>query len=409
MIDHDLIERASLRFEPPDDALERFTDRRRRRQRNKRIGSAVLALLLALVAIGGAAKVIHLGSARRPTPANSVTPPAVLHGLVAFASGGDANGRPLGAEQVYVVDASGRVTPLTSTQHDNNEPGDWSPDGRRLIVQRNFHGDQGQDLFLESLDGSPEVRLTDDTTFEGEAHFSPDGSRIAFVKDQGIDVMNADGSHVRQLTAQAGTASSSTFAWSPDGTRIVFARGTQLARYDSDIYVAETDGGGAIRLTSGVHAHCHRDVGGIWCDRYESPAWSPDGLRIAFVGVTEPVNPGPSEMEVFVMNADGSTPIRLTGLAGAPSGCEAPAWSPDGSLIAVQCVTGVFVMDADGSAIRGLTGPGFYGATWSPDGSQIGVAKDHHMYVVNVDGSGLAPLTNQAGREWGLPLWRPSG
>ncbi|MGA1195089.1 MAG: TolB family protein, partial [Candidatus Latescibacterota bacterium] len=99
----------------------------------------------------------------------------------------------------------------------------------------------------------------------------------------------------------------------------------------TDIFVANADGSGVARLTSG-NGRLH-----------SSPAWSPDGSLIAFesnlhqavvLGVT-PI----AEYELYVMNADGSNIKRMTFDGGANSQVRNPTWSPDGSQIAFEYVT----------------------------------------------------------------------
>jgi TolB protein len=84
-----------------------------------------------------------------------------------------------------------------------------------------------------------------------------------------------------------------------------------------------------------------------------TPAWSPDGKRLAF-SLEEPRG----QWAVHVANADGSNDVRLTdpSLLGG-----SPAWSPDGKLIAFEESVDerrhqqIFVMDADGSHARQIT------------------------------------------------------
>lgn len=64
MIDRKLIETAADRFDPPADAFERFTRRHGRKRRNRRIATAVLAMVVAAAAIGGLAKTFFAGPIR---------------------------------------------------------------------------------------------------------------------------------------------------------------------------------------------------------------------------------------------------------------------------------------------------------------------------------------------------------
>jgi hypothetical protein len=63
---HDLLERRASRYEPPPDLFDRVLDRRRRRDRNRRVGTAVVALAVAAAAIGGVARAFLSGPGTRP-------------------------------------------------------------------------------------------------------------------------------------------------------------------------------------------------------------------------------------------------------------------------------------------------------------------------------------------------------
>ena len=71
-----------------------------------------------------------------------------------------------------------------------------------------------------------------------------------------------------------------------------------------------------------------------------APSWSPDGTKIAFQSDRQ------TDYAVWVMNADGSNPIRLT-TPSTPAG--APSWSPDGTRIAYEQGGDIWVMNVDGS------------------------------------------------------------
>ena len=235
------------------------------------------------------------------------------------------------------------------------------------------------------------VRLTDGVS----PAWSPDGSRIAFARwlqgtfDGSIFVMNADGGDVTRLTH---TTVDFDPVWSPDGSRIAFMSG----RGDnSEIYVVNADGSGTTNLT---------DSPGF----DGNPAWSPDGTRIAFMSRRD------GNREIYVMNADGTGATNLTD---NPSADMNPAWSPDGTRIAYNSFPAgngdIYVMNADGTGVTRLTSHprSEVFPAWSPDGAQIAFRSLSNngpplsVSVVNADGSGAANLALDA---YG-PAWSPDG
>jgi len=133
------------------------------------------------------------------------------------------------------------------------------------------------------------------------------------------------------------------------------------------------------------------------------PAWYPDGSTIAFMSDRHAefdinlMGTDDGDLEIYLMERDGSNIRRLTECAGTAS---APAWSPDGQRITFSC-GGLHVMNADGSNQRRLTNdPGDFRSVWSPDGKQIafncgpkGKWEQYEVCVIRADGSGFRTLT----------------
>ncbi len=124
------------------------------------------------------------------------------------------------------------------------------------------------------------------------------------------------------------------------------------------------------------------------------------------------------DLDIYIMDADGSNQRQLTGTSGAERG---PAWSPDGAHIAFYGALSendnydIYVIDADGSNLRNLTqSPDIddrYPA-WSPDGTRLAFHSnrdgDFEIYVINLDGTGLTALTDNDVDDLG-PDWSPDG
>ena len=134
--------------------------------------------------------------------------------------------------------------------------------------------------------------------------------------------------------------------------------------------------------------------------------------NIAFVSFLD------SNLEIYVMDSDGSDPVNLTN---DPYDDRFPAWSPDGNRLAFASSRvgnfELYVMDADGSNLVRLTQERGYDRVpaWSPDGTKIAFftdrdgsysdsSKNYEIYVMDADGSNQVRLTNNSAWD-GQPTW----
>jgi Tol biopolymer transport system component len=163
---------------------------------------------------------------------------------------------------IYIMDSDGsNPISLTKTpEHDEVFPA-FSPNGSQICFSRDSR------LYVMNADGSDLTPLTDEH-LSGQCDWSPDGTKIAFSYQVGdaeediykaednIYVINADGSGQTNLT-RTNTEGERDPNWSPDGTRIAFVRGTNE---DVDIYTMNPDGSDVAQLT---HSHA-KDIDPDW-------------------------------------------------------------------------------------------------------------------------------------------------
>jgi Tol biopolymer transport system component len=222
---------------------------------------------------------------------------------------------------------------LRLTDGVNDSWASWSPDGTKILFSSTRYdpsigqctpGDPHEfgcptDIYVMGADGSNVTRLTDDPLPEFMPVWSPDGSRIAFVREAdpvpaaftGIYTMNPDGSDVKRLSSSDG-GSDFWPSWSPDGAQIVFAA---IRREDWGIWTVDANGSNEQLI-----------LGGTGAGYVDNPVWSPDGSLIAFVG-NMTVDDYSPEDALYVMRPDGTD---VTPIADAPSIGVAGdiAWQP---------------------------------------------------------------------------------
>jgi TolB protein len=241
---------------------------------------------------------------------------------------------PHDCDQIFTMNADGTQPRLVSTGRGRTTCGFFFPDGRRIVYASTHAANAacppppdrsqgyvwplyaGWDIYAADTDGGNPARLTDNDAYDAECAISPDGRRIVFtsLRDGDLDLyaMDADGRNVRRLTDAPGYDGGAFFSW--DGRFIVFRASRPESREELDDYRA--------LLARGL-------------------------VR-------------PRRLDIYLMNADGSRPTRVTRLAGANF---APFMHPNTRQI-------VFASNLHDPSGRGFA-----------------------LYLVNVDGSGLERVT----------------
>jgi dipeptidyl aminopeptidase/acylaminoacyl peptidase len=181
-------------------------------------------------------------------------------------------------------------------------------------------------------------------------------------------------------------------AWSPDGRRIAFT--TNLTGR-ANLWVVNTDGGWPLQLT-------------VSDDRQNGAVWSPDGKWIVY----QQDFGGSEYYDLFAVPSDGGAPVNLTN---SPDISEtSPVFSPDGKTLACDykpktaSATDIALMDWKSRAVRNLTNEqtkdhSWGVQAWSPDGRSIladranAAFTDASVYWIDVASGKATELTPHSG------------
>lgn len=223
----------------------------------------------------------------------------------------------------------------------------------------------------------------------------------------GLCLAGAAGGEGSRLTAPR--AYDSSPAWSPDGRRLAFRRASGPSH--SGIYVQDEHG-----LTRSVIEVS--SVGSIF-QSVGSPDWSPGGQRIVFSKSGVCVRGCYPWAALFSIRPDGSDLRQLT--PGGFVNDYDPAWSPRGDAIVFTSYDygpqggglDLYLIDPDGGNRRLLVHDG-HSPSWSPDGTSVVFSRNHadlnysDLVIIGADGRGQRALTSQPGEEEN-PAWSPDG
>jgi len=288
------------------------------------------------------------------------------------------------------------VRELKLTSIGSNRDAAWSPDGNRIAFCSDRKGEY--DIWIMDV---PEGEVSeewekkaicltgDDGADDLYPVWSPDGRWIAYISQGDIWSISPEGGKARRIT-EDGDVRAWPIAWSPDGTKIAFAR----ARENIDLWTVDLKTGEEERLTSPIE----HDI---------SPSWSPGGDRIAFSSDRL------GTYDIWVLDMATGDFSRITDW---PSDEGAPCWSPDGRwlLFVAQREDNqdIWVMPSGGKAFQlTRTSEHEFLPRWSPDGSRISFHRTAGAEVL------LAPISGGNPRTVSFPYtlriqdlaWSPDG
>ena len=210
--------------------------------------------------------------------------------------------------------------------------------------------------------------------------------------------VNASGTRLRSVTVTPYDESS--VSWSPVASRMAFNRGMGITGGPPyHVFVVDEDGGNEVDLN---------------VLQFRDPAWSPDGTSLA----------GSDNLNIYVVNSDGTGPIPVTHRVAVPGMGEIfrhPTWAPDGTRIAYHGHVGndpnaCYVINIDGTEHILIRNFCYYPA-WSPDGSKVAFNDGSgQLLVMNADGTEATNLSvveppyvgGESTQDW-QPSWSPDG
>jgi Tol biopolymer transport system component len=291
--------------------------------------------------------------------------------------------------------AAGSVPPSPAATAGATQPSSpatsapWTPPAGEIAVVRTVDGNT--DIYLLKTDGSVVRRLTDDAADDRAPRWSPDGSRLLFARgtegEGQVDlyVLDVARGTVERLTTASGIETDGNF--SPDGTQILYE---DQSAPDNGFWTMNADGSNQRRVF---------DTTGF--DYFTNPTWSVDGAAIYFNRDTNE----PQRTQIVRLTLASDEIVALGDDGGSSNGQYVV--SPDGATIAFVASrnpSGIYLMNADGSDVRfAVLGPGGPLA-WSPDGAILLTQPKNspRIFFVQLD-DGAAVVFS----EGSSPAWRP--
>ena len=237
-------------------------------------------------------------------------------------------------DQIFIMNTDGSGKHLVSTGKGRTTCSYFYPDGKSILyASTHLGGDMcpqkpdhskgyvwalysDYEIFHANADGSHPVKLTDVKGYDAEATISPKGDKIVFTSTRNGDIdlysMDLDGSNVKQLTNIAGYDGGAYYSY--DGTMIVFRASrfddpAKLKEYQDllaeglirpgqlEIYVMNADGSNIRQVTNNGAANF-------------GPYFFPDGKRIIYC--SNQGDPKGRNFDLYMINVDGTGNERIT-------------------------------------------------------------------------------------------------
>lgn len=204
------------------------------------------------------------------------------------------------------VDTGQHITLVSEFPSPNFISGTVSPTGQQVIYSRRKGVHFSEGTWLMGINGDNSGQLWEYAI--GYASWSPDGQKIAFIGNEGLSIMNSDGSNELLLSSTVYATRGLDPVWSPDSQWIAYmVVDLGISHLDSirDFTDDQVINGATIRVINVVTGEDHALLSSNSIG-YFQPVWSPDSTQIAFVSL------GSGKSEIWLVNIDGTNLHQLT-------------------------------------------------------------------------------------------------